>query len=128
MQNSKQCLIITATIQPNSNFVAKSSAEERRREYLNVLKYYSEMFSGDIIFVENSAYNFKDDTEFNQILELNNVQLIEFPKSLEIDKGKGYQEFEVLDFVVAQIEHKYIEFIKVPGRYLTVNFKKLIQL
>ena len=125
MANIQQCLIITATIQPNSNYVAQTSANDRRDEYLEVLNFYTNNFSGDIFFVENSAYDFNNDEDFKSLFKFKNVQLLEFQKSVEVEKGKGYQEFEVLDFVVSQLGDKYDEFIKVSGRYLTVNFKKL---
>lgn len=126
MEQKKQCLIITATIKPNSNCVTVTSAKIRRDEYVEVLKFYINHFSGDIFFVENSAYDFNNDEDFNNLFQLKNVQLIEFPKSIEVEKGKGFQEFEVLDFVVSQLGDKYDEFIKVSGRYLTINFNTLI--
>lgn len=127
IEKKKQCLIITATITPNSNFVAQANPEERRTEYLEVLKYYIANFSGDIYFAENSGYDFDDDDDaFQTLFNQERVFSLNFPQSNQIEKGKGYQEFEVLDAVVTQIENKYEEFIKVSGRYLTTNFKLLI--
>lgn len=126
MEKKKQCLIITATITPNSNFVVQSDALARRNEYLEVLKYYSSNFSGDIYFVENSAFDFEKDEGFQTLTKQENVFILNFPKSNAFKKGKGYQEFEVLDKVLSQLENKYEEFIKVSGRYLTTNFKELI--
>lgn len=127
MEQKKQCLIITATIQPNSNFVAQTSIKDRRDEYLKVLEFYANNFSGDIFFVENSSYHFSNDEDFSNLFKLKRIQLVEFPKSTEVEKGKGYQEFEVLDFMVSKLANNYDEFIKVSGRYLTANFVKLIQ-
>lgn len=127
IKKKKQCLIITATITPNSNFVAQTNTEERRKEYLEVLKYYIANFSGDIYFAENSGYDLDDDDAFQSLFNQERVFSLNFPQSNQIEKGKGYQEFEVLDAVVTQIENKYEEFIKVSGRYLTTNFKLLIE-
>ena len=127
MGNKKQCLIITATIDPNSNFVSQSNLKERRNEYLEALKYYVNIFKGDIYFAENSNYDFEEDKEFKVLFELNHVFSLAFSKSPEIEKGKGYQEFAVLDAIVLKLEKQYDEFIKVSGRYVTANFEKLIQ-
>ena len=67
MGDNKQCLIITATITPNSNFVVNTDSLKRRQEYLDVLKYYVSVFLGDIYFVENSEFDFSKDEEFKKI-------------------------------------------------------------
>jgi hypothetical protein len=125
MRDKKQCLIITATITPNSNFISHANPKERRTEYLEVLKYYITNYSGDIYFTENSAYNFDDDEAFQNLFKQKNVFFLNFQKSTEIEKGKGYQEFKVLDELVSKLENKYDEFIKVTGRYLVTNFNTL---
>jgi len=127
MENKQQCLVITATITPSSNFVAKANPTERRREYLEVLKYYILNFSGDIYFAENSRYDFELDNEFKTLFKKENVYLLRCRPSVEYVKGKGFQEFEVLDTIVNQLDAKYAEFIKVSGRYLVTNFKRLIK-
>ena len=126
MDRKKQCLIITATITPNSNFVTQNNPADRRIEYLEVLKYYTANFSGDIYFAENSGYDFAVDEAFKLLFDLPNVFSLTFPTSTKIEQGKGYQEFEVLDGVVSRLENKYDEMIKVSGRYVVVNFKKLV--
>jgi hypothetical protein len=126
MDRGKQCLIITATITPNSNFVVNTDSLKRRVEYLDVLKYYVSVFLGDIYFVENSGFDFSQDEEFKRLFKNDNLFSICLPQSNQFDKGKGYQEFDVLDEVVSKLEHKYEAFIKVSGRYLTTNFTKLI--
>tara|TARA_B100000809_G_C15140054_1_gene532721 strand:+ start:7546 stop:8274 length:729 start_codon:yes stop_codon:yes gene_type:complete len=127
MDVKKECLIITATITPNSNYVVNTDSLKRRREYLDVLTYYSNIFSDAIYFVENSEFDFSKDQDFITLFNQAHVNVISLPKSTEFDKGKGYQEFEVLDNVVARLHEKYEAFIKVSGRYLTTNFTKLIQ-
>ena len=122
----KRCLIITATINPNSNFVSQANPKDRRIEYLEVLKYYHSVFSDDIYFVENSDYNISDDKDFQLLFKTENVFYINQTKSIEVNKGKGYQEFKMLDDVVAELVNKYDEFLKVSGRYLTTNFSQLI--
>jgi len=127
MDNKKQCLIITATVVPNSNFVVNTDSEKRRKEYLDVLKYYSSIFLGDIYFAENSGFNFLEDIEFSNLFQKENIYCLSLAPSNEFDKGKGYQEFQVLDEVVAKINKSYDAFIKVSGRYLTTNFNQLIK-
>jgi len=127
MENKKQCLIITATITPNSNFVVNTDSPKRRQEYLDVLTYYTNVFDDDIYFAENSEYDFSKDQEFLRLFNKPNVYSLSLPKSVEFGKGKGYQEFEVLDEVVSRLGDKYDAFIKVSGRYLVTNFKRLIK-
>jgi len=127
MEKKEQCLVITATITPSSNFVAQANPTERRGEYLEVLKYYTLNFSGDIYFAENSRYDFELDNEFKTLFKKENVYLLTCTPSTEYVKGKGFQEFEVLDTIVNRLNSKYNEFIKVSGRYLVSNFKRLIK-
>jgi hypothetical protein len=121
----KQCLIITATIKPNSVMVSQNDVELRREEYLTTLKYYIKHYNLPIYFIENSSFNFSNDTAFQLIFDSQAVELIKYPPSNEFKKGKGYQEFEMLDQTVVKLSELYDEFIKVSGRYVVTNFDDL---
>ena len=125
MESSRQCLIITATIKPNSIVVAQLDEKQRRLEYLTVLQYYIKNYQSTIYFIENSTYNFEEDSEFSTLFATDNVHLIKHTPSNEYTKGKGYQEFEMMDKTIVQIGEGFDEFIKVTGRYKVTNFNQL---
>lgn len=123
---NKRALLITGTIIPNSNFVEHINVEQRRLEYIDGLLFYANQFpENDLFFLENSAYNFDVDEEFQKLFKDKHITLIKFKESIYFNEGKGYQEFEMLDFVIAKLESQYDEFIKVTGRYKVLNLKKL---
>ncbi|MFB0926259.1 MAG: hypothetical protein QMB65_13410 [Vicingaceae bacterium] len=125
MEGSRQCLIITAKIKPNSVVVAQLDEKQRRLEYLVVLQYYIKNYQSAIYFIENSAYNFEEDSEFSTLFAMENVYLIKHTPSNEYTKGKGYQEFEMMDKTIVQIGEYFDEFIKITGRYKVTNFNQL---
>lgn len=117
-------IVLTGTIIPNANYVAVKSSQQRRSEYLAALKFYSSF--GEVWFLENSGYNFDGDSAF---LELKNVHIMKYPKSNQFDKGKGYQEFEMLDsFFTSDWQVGMPErFVKVTGRYIIRNFASIFR-
>jgi len=124
--HNKRALLITGTIIPNSNFVERTNVEQRRLEYIDSLLFYSSQFQNDdLFFLENSAYNFGKDDEFQKLFKDKHITLIKFKESIHFNEGKGYQEFEMLDSTISQLETKYDEFIKITGRYKVLNLKAL---
>jgi hypothetical protein len=123
---NKRALLITGTIIPNSNFVEHINVEQRRQEYIDGLVFYSSQFPNDVLFfLENSAYNFDKDEEFQKLFIDKHITLMKFKESSCFNEGKGYQEFEMLDSAFAQLESQYDEFIKITGRYKVLNLKQL---
>ncbi len=123
---NKRALLITGTIIPNSNFVTHTNTEQRRNEYYSSLQFYANNFQNDdLYFLENSSYNFSDDKEFEQLLSDKKITLLKFPVSDKFNKGKGYQEFEMLDKAVDKLADGYDSFIKITGRYKVLNLKEL---
>lgn len=123
---NKKAILITGTIVPNSVFVAHTSVEQRRQEYIDGLIFYKSQFPNDtIFFLENSSYNFSKDTSFYSLLENNQITLIKFPVSNKIKEGKGYQEFEMIDSAIDSLKNNYDYFIKVTGRYKILNIKDI---
>lgn len=125
----QRCLLITGTIVPNSNFVVHADINKRRSEYYNNLIYYSDIFSGEpIYFLENSAYDFSKDNEFELMLKNKNITLLKFSVSDKYNEGKGYQEFEMIDKAIEKIKNNHNAFIKITGRYKVTNLKKICDL
>ena len=113
-------IVLTGTIIPNAIKGDFLSVEERRNDYLKAIRYYTNF--GSVVFVENSDYNFSQDDEFKKI---SNLKIMQFPKSEYYDKGKGFQEFELLNRFVAATHDVYSSFIKVTGRYIISDFDSI---
>jgi hypothetical protein len=116
-------LLLTGTISVNAIFTKHNNSYERRSEYLKSLKFYSNF--SKIFFLENSGYDFSLDKDF---LEIDNVIYYQHPKSKAYTKGKGYQEFEMIDGWLKKNSNKSHAFIKISGRYLIENIDKIIKI
>lgn len=114
-------IILTGTIKPNSNYVAINDVDRRRQQYLDALEYYRKF--APVWFVENSEYDIEIDEDFNR---LENVNIVKCPVSNEFSKGKGYQEFEMMDrfFSLKDIPETII---KITGRYIIEDFANIVQ-
>lgn len=93
----------------------------RRNEYLKAIKFYQQF--APVYFLENSVYDFSQDEEF---AESKTLHIRKFPPSRVTDKGKGYQEFEMIDSWLQSECEKPKRWIKVTGRYIYMNFDKII--
>lgn len=114
-------LVLTGTLTVNAIYTNYNNFELRRAEYLKSLKFYSQF--SKVFFLENSGYNFSLDEDFSK---LDNVIYYEQKKSKEYKKGKGYQEFEMIDSWFKGLNAKPYSFIKITGRYLIKNIDKII--
>ena len=85
-------IVLTGTIVPNSNFTTYTNPQVRRAEYLAAIHYYSGF--APVYFLENSAYDLASDPEF---ISSEDVAIRKFPVSKFAERGKGFQEFEMLD-------------------------------
>lgn len=112
-------ITLTGTIAPNSTFVAHSDPKTRRLEYLNAINYYKKF--APVYFLENSDYPLLDDKDFVDA----GVFLRKFQPSLHFNKGKGYQEFEMIEKWLESEEYLPERFIKITGRYIIVNFQRI---
>lgn len=112
-------IVLTGTIIPNAIKTAHIDIDKRKQEYLAAINYYK-TFS-KVYFIENSEAELGE--EFHSI---SGLQIIRMPKSNQYSRGKGYQEFQMLDNFVS---NHLIEncFVKVTGRYIIKNFKDLYE-
>lgn len=124
---ASRCILITATIAPELQGLSRGTVRQRREEYLSSLRFYRSLFEWPIYFLENSNYDVSGDPEFKVLLE-NGVVLLKFPPSANPQRGKGYQEFQVLDLAVAQLPKHFTSFIKLTGRYRVENIAALAEL
>lgn len=114
-------IVLTGTIIPNAPFTAYSDPLKRRREYLEAIRFYGQF--APVYFLENSTYTLSDDAEFN---ELANVAIRQRPISAAPGRGKGYQEFEMIDGWLISEPQPPLRWIKITGRYRYRNFARLL--
>ena len=122
-----KCILVTGTLAPNSNFVAQNNVDQRIEEYLAGLHFYASHFKAPIYFLENSTYPIETDQRFAKLFDQFDITLLRFKPSDQPEKGKGYQEFEMLDQAIDQLSDQYSEFVKCTGRYLIKNAVTLTQ-
>ena len=109
-------IVLTGTIIPDAIKTVHRNWKVRRNEYLGAIRYYKKF--SKVYFIENSHYDISHDGEFSSN---ERFQCFKFGASEEFERGKGYQEFQMLDeFVKAGLEEN--SFIKVTGRYIYKNF------
>ena len=113
-------IVLTATIIPNSILTEHSDFILRRAEYLKAIDYYKKY--ANVFFLENSSYDLLSDKEF---FKYENVFIRKFPPSSYPVKGKGYQEFEMLDNWLNTEVPAPSRWIKITGRYFVNDFDKI---
>lgn len=119
------CLLITATISPNGPAVNQVDPVKRLAEYEQALAFYARL-PYDIIFIENSGFDFSTSQVFEELRKTQRVHFHAVPGSSDPSKGKGFQEFEMLDWAVEHLCHRYHSFVKITGRYIVRNAESLI--
>ena len=115
-------IVLTGTIIPNTTLYTRHfNAEARRNEYLAAIHFYRRF--APVIFLENSFYDLDQDEEFKSIQGLTIYQF----SSPEPEKGKGFQEFNMLDQWIQRETYLPERWIKITGRYFYVEFEKIWQ-
>jgi hypothetical protein len=115
-------IVLTATIIPNQVTAAgTSNPETRLAEYLNTLKFYRQF--APVIFLENSGYPLERHPEF---AETTGLCVKKFAPAANPERGKGYQEFEMLDAWLAAEPQPPARWLKISGRYLLHNIDDIL--
>jgi len=120
--NDDLAIVLTGTIIPNTTFCDYSDPDKRKKEYLNSIQYYSQF--APVHFLENSDYLIQSDDEFQYN---DNLHITQFIPSKHYQKGKGYQEFEMIYTWIATCPDLPKRFIKITGRYHIKNFQKIFE-
>ncbi len=114
-------IVLTGTIVPNTDLYTKyTNPQQRRQEYLDALFFYSQF--GRVYFLENSSYSLETDADFQSIP---NVVIRKSPISNFSHRGKGFQEFEMLDYWVTHESDVPQSWLKVTGRYIYLYFQEI---
>jgi hypothetical protein len=114
-------IVLTATIIPNQVVAAESNPETRLAEYLESLQFYRQF--APVIFLENSGYPLERHPEFAETARL---RVKKFAPSANPERGKGYQEFEMLDAWLAAEPEPPPRWLKISGRYQLHNIAAIL--
>ncbi len=115
-------IVLTGTIVPNAAFTVYADPGRRKREYLDAIHYYRQF--APVYFLENSSYCLASDADFTKIP---NLIIKKLPLSGSPEKGKGYQEFEMIDAWLEGEKSPPWRWIKITGRYIYLNFRDLFE-
>jgi hypothetical protein len=123
LNSTNIAIVLTGTITPNTNlFNNHLDPQVRRNEYLAAINFYRQF--GEVYFLENSTYSLDRDPDFRDIP---NVHIREFSVSNFPDRGKGFQEFEMIDAWINSESNLPDKWIKVTGRYIYQDFQKILK-
>jgi hypothetical protein len=122
MVQNKIAIVLTGTIVPNSILTTHVDSEVRKQEYLQAINFYTKF--AHVYFLENSIYSVEEDPDF---ISIPNLFIRKMPVSLFYNKGKGYQEFEMLDRWLEQEKYPPDKWLKISGRYIFKNISSLIE-
>ncbi len=114
-------IVLTATIIPNVAGTASLNIESRLAEYRQVLQFCQQF--APVIFLENSGYPLERHPEFADSPRL---QVRRFPPSANPERGKGYQEFEMLDAWINSESQPHVRWLKITGRYQALNLEAIL--
>jgi hypothetical protein len=115
-------IVLTATIVPNPVTAATTASPETRlAEYLKSLQFYLQF--APVIFLENSGYPLERHSEFAETARL---RVKRFSPSANPLRGKGYQEFEMLDAWLAAEPQTPARWLKISGRYQLHNIAAIL--
>jgi len=116
-------IVLTGTIVPNVKINSLyNDPNKRKEEYLKCIKYYTQFST--VYFLENSVYSLEEDLDFQNIP---NLIIRKFLPSSNPERGKGFQEFKMLDDWVINEKDNVENFIKITGRYFYPNFADIWQ-
>jgi hypothetical protein len=121
----KPVICLTGTIAPNTTLVARSDVAARLADYKKCVAFYLAETDLQVYFLENSEYDLSGDEDFQAFLQNPQFELVRFKTHPDTTKGKGFQEFYMLDqFVERRLKATYL--IKITGRYIVENIASLI--
>jgi hypothetical protein len=114
-------IVLTATIIPNIANPSPVNIAERLAEYRRVLQFCLPF--APVIFLENSQYPLEQHPEFTPTSRL---QIHRFKPSNNPERGKGYQEFEMLDAWLVSTPQPPNRWLKITGRYQVLNLTNIL--
>ncbi len=118
-------ICMTATIRPATVLVSRTDVQARLNDYKSCISFYLAETDLLIYFLENSDYDLSGDKDFECFSKNSRFELIRIAPHPDQSRGKGFQEFYILDYFVAHtLHHKAL--IKVTGRYIVRNINSIL--
>jgi hypothetical protein len=114
-------IVLTATIKPNVTGAAAANPETRLAEYLAVVEFCQQF--APVFFLENSGYPLEGHPQFAESARL---RVRRFAPSASPERGKGFQEFEMLDAWLASEPSPPARWLKITGRYQLLNLATML--
>jgi len=114
-------IVLTATVTPNVTGAASIHPETRLAEYRQVLLFCQQF--APVIFLENSSYPLERHPEF---AESPRLRVHRFAPSASPERGKGFQEFEMIDAWLAAEPAPPARWLKITGRYHLLNVAAML--
>ena len=116
-------IVLTGTIIPNgiSGVCITCDPAQRRAEYLENIGFYRKI--APVYFLENSSYPIETDPDFQESPDFFVRRL---PHSDAPQRGKGYQEFEMMDRWLQAERNPPSRWLKISGRYRVRNTDALL--
>jgi hypothetical protein len=115
-------IVLTGTIIPNvTNQLQHLDPDIRRSEYLEAINFYNKF--AFVYFLENSSYPLLEDNEFKN---LPNTVIKKYPLSNFPEKGRGFQEFEMIDAWMTSELNAPAKWLKITGRYIYQNIQEIL--
>jgi hypothetical protein len=121
MFQSEIPVVLTATIMPNVTGSVAMDPETRLAEYRWVVQFCQQF--APVIFLENSRYPLERHPEFADSPRL---RVRRFAPSKFFERGKGFQEFEMLDAWLATEPQPPARWLKLTGRYRLLNLAAVL--
>jgi hypothetical protein len=114
-------IVLTATVIPNVTGAAAADPQTRLSEYLRVAQFCQQF--APVFFLENSSYPLERHPEFAGSPRL---RVRRFAPSASPERGKGFQEFEMLDAWLASEPQPPARWLKLTGRYHLLNLAAVL--
>lgn len=118
---SEIAVVLTGTVTPNVTSSVATDPEKRLAEYRRVVEFCRRF--APVIFLENSSYPLERHPEF---AEGPGFQVRRFAPSKSPERGKGFQEFEMLDAWLAGEPSPPARWLKITGRYQLLNLADVL--
>ncbi len=120
-------LVLTGNIAPNTPETVINEPSQRAAEYARSIRSYLEAVPYPLHFVENSDHDLGTEPELAPVLRSERVHLHREKEPGDPERGKGYEEFRMIDGLVRKLQAEgYERLIKITGRYIVRNINALI--
>lgn len=123
-------ILLTACINPNGMiYTSLRNCVERKKQYVDAIRYYLSKTNLKIVFVENS--NTDISSLFPNAIMKGRLECLTFQGNQNITRGKGFGECEIIKFalensvILCTCKKKYI--VKITGRLIVRNLNILIR-